>query len=163
MNVLRQWFRGIGLVVFALCVVAGCASKPTIEGKWSGSAPFDAGGTADVSYEFLPDGVVAMASTKSATALAAKPKSGLAEMIFPGLADIASIHVVGNYSIKDDMLTITPKQVTLRDKKGQEPALMPTLKKETQITRFKIDGQTLTIDKLDGSKPVVLTRQNAGQ
>jgi len=151
------------VVVFAVCLLAGCASKPGIEGKWSGTAPFDSGGMAAVSYEFLPDGVIAMAATKSASSPSNKPKPGIAEMMFPGLADIASVHVVGAYGTKEDMLTITPKQVTLRDKKGQEPVFTPTLKKETQVSRFKIDGQTLTIDKLDGSKPVVLARQNAGQ
>lgn len=150
------------VVVFAVCLLAGCASKPGIEGKWSGTAPFDSGGMAAVSYEFLPDGVVAMAATKSAATPSAKLKPGIAEMMFPGLADIASVHAVGKYSVKDDLLTITPKQVTLRDKKGQEPAFTPTLKKETQVNRFKIDGQTLTMDRLDGSKPVVLTRQNDG-
>ena len=149
------------VVPLAACFLAGCASKPGIEGKWSGTAPFDTGGTAAVSYEFLPDGVVAMAGTKSAATPATKPEPGIAEMLVPGLAEIASIHVVGKYSVKDDMLTITPNQVTLRDKKGQKPAFTPTLKTKTEISRFKIDGQTLTIDKMDGSKPVVLTRQNA--
>lgn len=161
MNCSIKSFRR-AVVVFAVCLLAGCASKPGIEGKWSGTAPFDSGGMAAVSYEFLPDGVIAMAATKNAASPTAKPKPGIAEMMFPGLANIASVHAVGKYSIKDDLLTITPNQVTLRDKKGHEPAFTPTLKKETQVNRFKLDGQTLTIDKLDGSKPVVLTRQNDG-
>lgn len=163
MNLSRKSLRCAVVVPLAVCLFAGCSSKPAIEGKWSGTAPFDAGGTAAVSYEFLPDGVVAMAGTKNAATPGMKPKLGIAEMLLPGLADIASVHVVGKYSVKDDMLTITPNQVTLRDKQGHEPTFTPTVKKETQISRFKIDGQTLTIDKLDGSKPVVLTRQTAGQ
>jgi hypothetical protein len=167
MNPIRQLLCGATL---AVCVAAGCASAPGIEGRWSGTAPFDSGGTAKVTYEFLPDGVVTMTATKNPTPKGKAPTPGFAEMMLPGLAEIMlpglpglSVHVVGIYTTKNDVLTIKLAQVTLLDKRNREPTFKATIKRQTQIIRFKLNGQTLSIDKLDGAKPIVLERQAANR
>ena len=162
MNLIDKAIRRVLITFVAVFLVAGCASKPGIEGKWSGNVPLDSGGLGIATYEFLPDGIVTMAATKGKPAPGKQPKLNIAELILPGLANIASIHVAGTYNVKNDVLTIVPKQFTVRDRQGHTPSLAPTLtwKKEAQVNRFKIDGQTLTLDKLDGDKPLVLTRQN---
>ena len=73
------------------------------------------------------------------------------------LGDATNIHVAGSYTVKGDVLTITPKSVTLLDDKGQPPPLVtPTVTQEPQINRYKISATTLTLDRMDGNKPLVL-------
>lgn len=141
-------------VLLLLGVLSGCSRQPGLVGKWSGSGPIGSG-TAAFTYDFHDDGLVETSvKTDKAASLSSSP---MASML---LGNTTNIHVAGSYTVKGDVLTITPKSMTLLDDKGQPPPLVsPTVTPEPQIIRYKIRGTTLTLDRMDGDKPLALTRQ----
>ena len=147
----------LGAALLIPVVLSGCSRQPDLVGKWSGSDPSFAAtlgvGTAAVTYDFHNDGLVEVSEK---TDKAASTSSSTASLL---VGDATNIHVAGTYTVKDDVLTTTPKSLTLLDSKGQPPSFTPDLKHDPQIYRYKISGATLTLDRLDGSKPLVLTRQ----
>ena len=148
---------GFAVAVLMPVILSGCSRQPGLVGKWAGSAPASttsAGGTVAYSYDFHGDGLVEMSAKadKSASLI----NSPMASML---LGTVANVHSVGSYTVKDDVLTISPKSMTLLDDKGQAPMLTPTVSKDPQVIRYKLNGATLTLDRMDGDKPLVLTRQ----
>lgn len=145
----------LSTAALASAVLCGCSHRPDLAGKWAGTAPIQGSGTAAYTYDFHDDGLVAMSVKTSKGAAAASPIAAAF------LGDVTNIHVAATYTVKDDVLTITPKTITLLDDKGQPPLITPTVKQEPQINRYKISGDTLTLDRLDGDKPLTLTRQKS--
>ena len=142
----------LSAVVLASAVLCGCSHQSGLVGKWAGSGSSGDGGTAAYTYDFHSDGLVEV----SAKTIKAPSSPSLGVML---LGNPSNIHLAATYAVKEDVLTLTPKSVTLLDDKGQPPPLTPTIKQDPQVIRYKISGNTLTLDHLDGDKPLTLTRQ----
>jgi hypothetical protein len=147
----------LGAVLLLPVILSGCSRQPNLVGKWSGSDPAAASwgsGLAAVTYDFHNDGLVEISAKLNKTS--STSSAPMASLLF---GDVTNIHTAGTYTIKDDVLTITPRSLTLSDSKGQPPPFTPTIKQDPQINRYKISGATLTLNRMDGDKPLVLTRQ----
>lgn len=147
----------LSAAALASAVLCGCSHPPGLVGKWAGNAPIQGGGTAAYTYDFHDDGLVEMSAKTSKGAAAASPMAAAL------LGDATNFHVAATYTVKDDVLTITPKTVTMMDDKGQSPPITPTVEQKPQLNRYKISGDTLTVDRLDGDKQLTLTRQKSTQ
>lgn len=153
--------RTILALMLLLLLLVGCSHHPTLVGKWSGTGPMTASGLgsdpATMTYEFGSDGVVTF-SAKATNGKSSVLGNSFA-LLFTG--DVAEIHAAGTYTVKDDVVTITLTQWTLLDAKGQPPSITPEIKKEPRLNRFKVSGDTLTLDALDGAPPLRLTRRKS--
>ncbi len=161
MNTIHSSTRGILSVSWGALTlgILGCGSHSALVGTWRGTAPVSFGlGNAAVTYQFGADGIEQL----SAKILPQKPSpanSPAAIWLLP--SGVSTIHTAGTYTVKGDVLSVTTTQMTLLDAHNQPSALTPDGKNQTSTLRMQVRGDTLSLDTLDGTPPVLLTRQKA--
>lgn len=125
------------LALLFLTVAAGCGAKKSVTGKWSGTASIPGqGGSAAAVYEFKADGTEMIALT------------------VPTPIGKAAITTVGTYAVKDDTLTQTFTSAALNGK----PIPVPPASSAPLQSKFKLNGDTLTLSPVNNPTQIVLTR-----
>ena len=135
MKTLSPAIRPVPLFALVLlsCVLAGCAPKPTIVGKWQGAVA-QAGATLNTTMEFTPDG---------------KEKITVQGSGGGGAVDISA---AGTYTVSGTDLTQTLTTMTLR---GQTLPIPPN---QAKHGAFTLDGDRLTLTNPGSNQPLTLTR-----
>lgn len=150
--------RRMGWIIAGLSapLLLGCSRQTPLVGVWRGAAPVSPGrAVAAVTYEFGADGIVQLSVALPPHAPSASSSPARAML---GMDGISNIHMAGTYTVKGDALAVTTTQMTLLGADGPPP-LAPDMKPQTRTLRFHTRGDTLTLDTLDGTPPVLLTRQ----
>lgn len=128
------------LVLLLLIAAAGCGAKKSVVGKWSGTASIPGqagvGGSTAAVYEFKADGTETIGLT------------------VPTPIGKAAITTVGTYAVKDDTLTQTFTSAALNGKTIPVP---PASSAPLQ-SKFKLNGDTLTLSPVNNPTQIVLTR-----
>jgi hypothetical protein len=125
----------VPLTVCSLIFAAGCGSKPSVVGSWSGQEPLpsDDGKTAGT-----------VASRLDLRADGSFHKKGATQAEYNG-----------TYTVKDNTLTETFTSYSVEGRVMAIPADTPNVETDT----FTLKGDTLTLTPKDGGAPSVLTRQ----
>ena len=123
---------GLGIVVLAAALAMGCGgTKHSIVGKWSGILGGRGGGMQSV-LEFRPDGTLVQRMGAGSHAVVANAK----------------------YTSTSDTLHATVVSATVDGK----PQTLPAGSNLTQIFKYKVDGNTLTL--MQGTMQIALQRTN---
>lgn len=149
----------LGISVLA----AGCGSHNSLTGKWS-ETETDASSKAvqTTTYQFLSDGL-ATVETKTSKGSLLKPSGGdeitaALGALFP---TVARVNTKATYTVKDDVLTLKVADVSFYNAQNQPVSGPNQTHDSQQIIKFKVDGDKLTLDKLDGTPPTVYARQKS--
>lgn len=170
-------------VLIALAVVvllAGAAlawrrfHNPLV-GVWAATDKNSDGATQTTTYTFLKDGLATVeVKTDKGSLLtvhagglfggAAQPSGGqeanpLAALFGAMFPTVRRVHVKSNYTVKGDIVTLHVTDVNFFNDHDQPVSLSGETHPATQTFRYKVSGNTLTVDKLDGTTPQTLTRR----
>lgn len=142
------FFRRAATVAAGFLIIsgalAGCAAKQGIVGKWSTTSAGPSG-NANAVIDFKQDGTDSI-SLKSST------------MIGNQSHDV-SFTTNGTYTVQGDTLNETTTSGSMSLVPGQPAQTMPVNPThKTNTSKFKIDGDTLTLTTGNGGKPMTLTR-----
>ena len=168
------------LALAALVLLAGAAlawrhfHDPLI-GAWVATERTSEGATQSTTYTFLKDGLATMEVRTDKGSLltvnagglfgggsqkpgdsAANPLAALFGALLP---TVRRAHVKSTWSVKGDVVTLHVADVSLFDDHDQPVSLSNETHPDTQTLRYRVRGDTLTLDKLDGTPPVTLTRR----
>ncbi|MDQ2800717.1 MAG: DUF1627 domain-containing protein [Armatimonadota bacterium] len=175
--------KAILLALLGISVLAaGCGSHNSLTGKWSEAETGSDGAVQTTTYQFLSDGLATVEAKTSKGSLLkinggglfggsvpkpADPKAApdggnpLAAAFGALLPTVARVNVKGTYTVKDDVLTLKVADVSMYDPQNQPVSLSNETHDSQQIIKFKVDGDKLTLDKLDGTPPTVYVRQKS--
>lgn len=148
-------------------------------GAWAATDRNADGATQTTTYTFLKDGLATMEVKTDKGSLLTVNAGGLGggaaggDAHTPGgananplaalfgalLPTVRRAHVKSTWSVKGDVVTLRVTDVNLFDDHDQPVSLSNETHKDTQTFRYKVGGETLTIDKLDGTPPTRLTRR----
>ena len=153
---------GFLLMLTVIVVLAsGCGNRDALQGKWSQTETGADGAVQTTTYQFLSDGLAAVEAKTSKGSLL-KPDSGVSRDAFATLVPtVARVNSKGTYTVKDDVLTFKITDFNLYDPQNQLVSLPNATHDPSQTIKFKVDGDKLTLDKLDGTPATVYTRQKS--
>lgn len=164
----------IALVVLVLPAGAALAWRryhdPLI-GVWAATEKNGNGATLTTTYTFLKDGLATMDVKTDRGSLPTVHVGGLPSgdslpsdgkdanplaALFP---TVRRVHVKSAYTVKGDVVTLHITDVNFFDDHDQPVSMPNETHPATQTFRYKVSGDTLTVDKLDGTTPQTLTRR----
>ena len=122
-------------LLFSTLVLAGCASKKSIVGKWQGAVT-QRGGTMNTTFEFTPDGKenVGLQGNMGAMAM--------------------NMSASGTYTVASGNLTQTLTSMTF----GGKTVPIPAGQAQPQTNAFTLDGDHLTLTNPSSKQSLALTR-----
>lgn len=176
---------GLLAAVLVLLLLAGGAlawqhfHDPLI-GTWVATEKSADGATQTTTYTFFKDGLATTevrtdkgslltihagglfggASDAGSNPSGSKDTNPLAAMFGAMFPTVRRAHVKSTFTVKGDVVTLHVSDVSMFDDHDQPVSLSNETHQDTQTLRYRVSGDTLTLDKLDGTRPVTLSRQH---
>jgi hypothetical protein len=149
-------YRGLAIALAALCA-SGCNSRSNLVGKWTAAIPVNAQHPEVAAYDFISDGVMTFDLTSQSRGLTFGGAAGMDNVLPAGwTSDVSRLHEKGVYRVRDDVVEVHIEGVRLYRLEGRRlPFNLPPF---TTHLRYKVEGDRLSLDALDGDPPIVLRR-----